>query len=164
VPHGAVNLTPLLRVIGTPKMPFLFLLQGLLATISVVPSVLVIASVSCVDLTVFLLPRGPLAPSFQKSGLGFGGLYAHINDCEQIDHRLGLLHSYLLHSLDVTDPVVKGIDDLNVLDVRDSVLGITEKFYVVSETLIMLLPDGLQCLYCRLMLIRALQVPNEHGT
>jgi hypothetical protein len=39
---------------------------------------------------------------------------------------------------------VKGIDDLDVLDIRDSVPGIAEMFYVVPKAFIMLLPDGLQ--------------------
>jgi hypothetical protein len=46
--------------------------------------------------------------------------------CEQIGHHLGLFHGDLLHRLDITDPVVEGINDLNVLDVRDSVPGIAK--------------------------------------
>jgi hypothetical protein len=56
VPRGAVNLTPLLRVVGTSKRYLLFLLRGLLATVSTVPSVLEITPVSYVDLMIFLLP------------------------------------------------------------------------------------------------------------
>jgi hypothetical protein len=37
---------------------------------------------------------------------------------------------------------MEGIDDLNVLDVQISVLGIAEMFHVIPKTLIMLL------LYC----------------
>jgi hypothetical protein len=37
---------------------------------------------------------------------------------------------------------MKGIDDLDVLDVRDSVPGIAEMFHVVPEAFIMFLPDG----------------------
>jgi hypothetical protein len=55
VPHGAVNLTPLLRIIGTPKMPLLFLLRGLLTAESTVSSVPTIAPVSCLDLAIILL-------------------------------------------------------------------------------------------------------------
>jgi hypothetical protein len=44
------------------------------------------------------------------------------------------------------------------------VLGIAEMFHVVPDTLIMLLSDGLQGLCCRWTLVRALKVPNEHGT
>jgi hypothetical protein len=94
---------------------------------------------------------------------GFGGLYAHVGDYEQIDHCLGLLHGDLLHSLDV-DPITEGIDDLDVLDVRDSVPGIIETFHVVPETLIILLSDGLHGLCWRWTLVRALQVSNEYGT
>jgi hypothetical protein len=50
-----MNLTPLLRVIGTPKMPLLFLLRGLITAESAVSSVSTIASVSCVDLVIILL-------------------------------------------------------------------------------------------------------------
>jgi hypothetical protein len=156
MPRGAVNLAPHLRVIRRLKMPLLFLLRGLLAVISVVSSVLVIAPVSCADLTILLLPLGPLAPGFQKSSLGFRSLYAYVGDCKQIIHRLGLRHDDLLHSLDIADLVTKGVDDLDVLDVRDNVPDVPKMFHVVPETFIMLLPDGLQGLYCRWTLIRAL--------
>jgi hypothetical protein len=73
----------------------------------------------------------------------FGGLYAYIGDCEEIEHYLGLLHGDLLHSLDITNPITGGIDDLDVLDVRDIVSAIVEICHIVSEALIMLLPDGL---------------------
>jgi hypothetical protein len=56
------------------------------------------------------------------------------------------------------------VDDLNVLDVRDSVPGIAEIFHVVSEALIMLLPDGVESLNSRWTLVRALKVSDEHGT
>jgi hypothetical protein len=55
VPRGAVNLTPLFRVIETSKRSLLFLLRGLLDAVSVVSSVLAIALVSCVNLTIILL-------------------------------------------------------------------------------------------------------------
>jgi hypothetical protein len=58
---------------------------------------------------------------------------------------------------------VEGIDDLDVLDVRDSIPGIAEIFYVIPETFIMLLPDGLQSLCYKWMLVHALEVPDEHG-
>jgi hypothetical protein len=44
---------------------------------------------------------------------------------------------------------MEDIDDLDVLDVWDSVPGIAEMFHIIWETFIMLLPDGLQGLYCR---------------
>jgi hypothetical protein len=144
-----MNLAPLLRVIGTPKMSLLFLLQGLLDMISGVSSVLAITSVSYVDLAIFLFPRGPLAPGLQKLSPGLEGFYAHIDNCEQISHHLWLLHDDLLHTLDVADPAMESIDDFNVLDVHDIVPDVAEIFHVVSETFIMLLSDGLQGLYCR---------------
>jgi hypothetical protein len=59
---------------------------------------------------------------------------------------------------------VKDIDDLNVLNVRDSIPGIIEMFYVVPEAFIILLLDGLQGFSFRRMLIRTLKVADEHGT
>jgi hypothetical protein len=59
---------------------------------------------------------------------------------------------------------MEGIDDLNVLNVRRIIPGIAEIFYIVPETFIMLLTDYLQGLCCRWMLVRALEVPDEHGT
>jgi hypothetical protein len=79
----------------------------------------------------------------KESSTGLGSLYAHICNCKQIDHNLGLLHGELFHTPEITDPVTKSVDDLDVLDVRDDVPGIVEMFHVVLETLIMLLPDGL---------------------
>jgi hypothetical protein len=76
-----------------------------------------------------------------------------------------LASSYNLpHNLDVIDPIVEGIDDLDVLGKRDSVPGITETFHIVLETLTMLLPNGIQCLCCRWTLVHALKVPNKYGT
>jgi hypothetical protein len=80
----------------------------------------------------------------RKSSPGFRSLNAYVSDCEQIDHRSRLLHVDVLHSLDVADSVVEGIDDLDVLDIRDDILGVVEIFHVVPETVIMLLLDGLQ--------------------
>jgi hypothetical protein len=59
---------------------------------------------------------------------------------------------------------MEGIDDLDVLDVWDSIPGIAEMLHVVLKTLIMLLPDGLRGLCCRWSLVCALEVPDEHGT
>jgi hypothetical protein len=55
MPRGAVNLTPLLCVIGTPKMSLLFLLRGLLTVASVVSLAPAIAPISYVDLGIILL-------------------------------------------------------------------------------------------------------------
>jgi hypothetical protein len=75
--------------------------------------------------------------------LSLGGLNAHINNCEQISHRLWLLYGDSLNSFEIADPVTEGINDLNVLDVQDFISGIVEMFHVVPEALIMLLLDGL---------------------
>jgi hypothetical protein len=60
-----------------------------------------------------------------------------------------LLHGNLLNSLNIADPITEGIDDFDVLDVRDSVPGVVEMFHVVLEAFIMLLLDNLQGLNCR---------------
>jgi hypothetical protein len=73
-------------------------------------------------------------------------------------------HGDLLNGLDVTHPVVKGIDDPNVLVVWDSVLGVAETFHIVPKALIMLLLDCLQGFSYRWTLVRTLELPNEHGT
>jgi hypothetical protein len=58
---------------------------------------------------------------------------------------------------------VEGIDDLDVLDVQDIVLGVVEMFHIVSKTFIMLLPDGLEGLCYGWTLVCTLEVPNEYG-
>ncbi len=60
--------------------------------------------------------------------------------------------------------VAEGVDDLDVLDIRDSVPSVVEMFHVVPEARIMLLSDGFQGLCCRWMLICALEVSDENGT
>jgi hypothetical protein len=59
---------------------------------------------------------------------------------------------------------VEGIDDFDVLDVRDNISSIAETFYIVLYAFIMLLLDGLQGFYCRWTLVRALEVADEHDT
>jgi hypothetical protein len=98
----------------------------------------------------------------KKLSLDLGSLNAYVNNYKQIGHHFGLLHGDLLHSLDVTDSVTEGIDNLNVLDVRDSIPGLTETFHIVPEALIMLLLDGLQSLSSRWKVVCTLEVPNEH--
>jgi hypothetical protein len=61
-------------------------------------------------------------------------------------------------------PVAESIDDLDVLVVRDIVPSIAKVFHLVTETFIMLLPDGLQSFCCRWMLVRPLEVHNEYDT
>jgi hypothetical protein len=136
-----IDLTPLLYVVRVMERSLIFLIRGLLLAVSVVP---VISSISLVDFPiVLLLLYGPLAIRLKESSPGFGSLNACVNDHEQIDHDHGLLHDDLLYSLDVVDSVAEGIDDLDILDIRDNIPGIPETFHVVLDALIMLLPDGL---------------------
>jgi hypothetical protein len=99
----------------------------------------------------------------QKSSPGFGSLYAYICDREQISHCFGLLHGYLFHSFDITDAIMKGVNNLDVLDVRD-VSGMAEMLDIIVKTLIMLLLDGLEGPGSRWILIGALEVLDGHGT
>jgi hypothetical protein len=132
--------------------------------VSTVSVILAISSVSHVDFpVVLLLLRGPHAMRLKKLSPGFGSLNACVSDCEQTGHHFGLLHGDLLHSLDVADSVMKVVD-LNVLDIWDIISSVAEIFHVVPETLIMLLPDGLQSLSSRWTLVRALKVYDEHDT
>jgi hypothetical protein len=94
----------------------------------------------------------------KELSLGLGCLYAYICNCEQISHSLGLLHGDLFDSLEIADPVAEGVDDLDVLDVWDS---ITEMFHVVPETLIILLLDDIQGLNSRWTLVRALEILDD---
>jgi hypothetical protein len=58
--------------------------------------------------------------SVKESGSGLGGFDAFIVYCQQIGHGFWL-HGDLLNDLGVGDPVAEGINDLNVLDVGNSV-------------------------------------------
>jgi hypothetical protein len=163
-----MDLAPLLCIVKVTERPLLFLIRGPLLAISTVFAVfviLVISLISHVDfLIVLLLLHGPLATRLKKSSPGFRSLNAYIGDYEQIDHYSGLPYGDLLHNLDVADFITEGIDDLNVLDIRDDVPGVVETFHVVLEALIMLLLDGLQSLNSRWTMIRALKVHDEHAT
>jgi hypothetical protein len=160
-----MNLTPRLSVNRAMEQCLLLLICGLLLTIFVISVIPMISTISCIDLLIILLLlQGPLATRFKEPSLGLGGLNAYVSDCEKICHCFGLLHGDLLNSLNVTDPVMKGIDDFDVLDVQFSVPGIIEIFHVVLEAFIMLLLDGLQDFSCRRMLVHTLKVPDEHGT
>jgi hypothetical protein len=55
----------------------------------------------------------------------------------------GLLHGDLHRSFDIADLVVEGIDNLGILDLRDSIPNIAETFHVVPKTFILLVPNGL---------------------
>jgi hypothetical protein len=48
--------------------------------------------------------------------------------------------------------------------VRDAVFGIAEMLDIITETLIILLLDGLEGLDGRWTLIGALEISDEHGT
>jgi hypothetical protein len=138
-----MDFAPLICIIRATEMPLLLLIWGPLLAIYAIFVVLAISSVSRVDFPVVLfLLCGPLAMRLKKSSLCFGSLNACVSDRKQINHRLGLLHGNLIHGLDVTDSIMEGVDDLDVLDVRDSIPGIAKMFHVVLEALIMLLLDG----------------------
>jgi hypothetical protein len=100
----------------------------------------------------------------QKSSPGFRSFDAYIGNREQISHRFGLLHCYLFHSFEIADAITEGVNNLDVLDVRDAVSSIAETLDIITETLIMLLLDGLEGFGCRWTLIGALEVPDEYGT
>jgi hypothetical protein len=142
-----MDLAPLFYVVRATERPPLFLIRGLLAAIPVIFTVLVVSLIGRVDLPiVLLLLWGPIAVWLKELSPGLGCHDACVYDCEQIGHRLGFLHGDLLHSLDVADSIAEGVDDLDVLDVWDSVPSIAETIHVVSKVLIMLLPDGLESL------------------
>jgi hypothetical protein len=125
--------------------------------------VLLISSFYGVDLSVIPFSGWPLATRLLKSSPSFGSLYAYISDREQISHHFRILHGYLFHSFNIVDAITEGINDLDVLDVRDVISGIAETLGIITETLIMLLLDGLEGLSTE-TLIGALEVLDEHGT
>jgi hypothetical protein len=90
---------------------------------------------------------------------GLWGLNTDVCDHQQTSHNFRLLHGDFLDSLDVTHPILEGIDDLNVLHIRDSVSSVSEIFHIILEALIMLLLDGLQG-FSRGW---ALEVADEHN-
>jgi hypothetical protein len=59
---------------------------------------------------------------------------------------------------------MEGVNNLDVLDVWDAVSGIAEMLDIITETLIVLLLDGLEGLGGRWTLRGAPEVPDEHGT
>jgi hypothetical protein len=120
------------------------------STVSTVFAIFAISSISHFDFPVILLLlHEPLATRPKESSPSFRSLDACVSHHEHIVHRLWLLHGDVLHGLDVTDSVAEGVDDLDVLDVQDSILGITEIFHVVPEAFIMLLSDDLKSLSSR---------------
>jgi hypothetical protein len=148
--RGAMDLAPLLCFIRAKEMPLLFLVGGLIIMIPVISTVFMVSPIGHVDLPiVLLLLRGSFTMRLKKSSPGLGSLNACVRDCEQIGHRLGFLHDNLLHGLNVANNVTEGNDDLYILDVRDNIFDIAATFHVVPETLIMLLPNGLESLSSR---------------
>jgi hypothetical protein len=94
----------------------------------------------------------------------FGSFYAYIGNREQIGHHFGFLHCYLFHSFEIAYAIAKGVNNLDVLNVRDVNSCIAETLDIIIKTLIMLLLDGLEGLGGRWTLIGALKVFDEHGT
>jgi hypothetical protein len=159
-----MNLASFLCIIRVTKRPLFFLVQRLLLSIPMISTVSVISPVNCVDFSiVLLLLQGPLAAGLKKSSLGLKSLNTYVNNCNQIDHRSGLLRGDLLHGLDVTDSVTESTDDLDVLDVQGGIPRVAEIFHVVLEALIMFLFDGVQSLSSRWTLVCTLEVLDEHG-
>jgi hypothetical protein len=107
---------------------------------------------------------GPFATRLQKSNPGIGSLYAYIGNREQISNCFGFLHGYLFHSFNITDAIMEGVNDLDVLNVWNVISSIAETLDIITETLIMLLLYGLEGLGNRRALIGVLKVLNEYGT
>jgi hypothetical protein len=158
---GTMDLTPLFFTIVASEWSLLLLIWGLFPVVLVTFAVLLISSFDGVDLPVIPFSWWPLTTRLKKSSPDFGSLYAYIGDHEQISHHFGLLHGYLFHSFDIVDAITEGVNDLDVLDMRDSISGIAKILDIIMETLIMFLLDGIDSRY---MLIGALEVPDEHDT
>jgi hypothetical protein len=152
-----MDLAPLLGIGRSSEQSFFFLLGGLLLPIPVI---------CCIDLSIFLLFLlwQPLVTWIKEPGSGLSGLDADICDCQQTGHHFVLFHGDLLDNLDITNPITEGIDDLDVLDVRDSIPDIAEVFHIILETLIVLLLNSLQGLSSAGALVCALEILDEHGT
>jgi hypothetical protein len=160
---GVMDLTPLLYVVEASEgSPFL-LIGVLFLAMAVSSAVLLISSFRGVDLQIVPSSWWPLASRLKKSSPGFRRFYANIGNREQIGHRFRLLHRYLFHGFEIADAISEGINNLNVLDVRDVISGIAEMFDIITKTLVMLLLDGLMGLGGRWTLIGTLEVPDEHG-
>jgi hypothetical protein len=161
---GAMDLTPLLCVVGASEASPFLLIRVLFFAIAVSSAVLLISLFCGVDLPIIPSSWWPLASRLEKSSPGFRSFYAYIGNCEQIDHRFGLLHLYLFHGFEIVDAISEGVNNLDVLDIRDVISGIAETLNIIMKTLIVLLLDGLEGLDGRWTLIGALEVPDEHGT
>jgi hypothetical protein len=160
---GVMDLTPLLCVVRASEgSPFL-LIGVLFPTMAVSFAVLLISSFCGVNLPIVPSSWWPLASRLKKSSPSFGSFYTNIGNREQIGHRFGLLHRYLFHGFETIDAISEGVNNLDVLDVRDVISDIAKIFDTITETLVMLLLNGLAGLGDRWTLIGALEVPDEHG-
>jgi hypothetical protein len=161
---GAMDLAPLLCVVGPSEgSPFL-LIWVLFSAIAVSSTVLLISLFCGVDLSIIPSSWWPLASRLQKSSPGFRSFYAYICNREQISNRFGLLHRYLFNGFEIANAISEGVNNLDALDVRDVISGIAKMLDIITETLIVLMLDGLEGLGGRWTLIGALEVPDEHGT
>jgi hypothetical protein len=160
---SAMDFAPLLCAVGVSEESHFLLIWRLFSAVAVSSAVLLI-SFRGVDLPIIPSSWWPLTTRLQKSSPGFGDFYAYIGNREQISHRFGLLHGYLFHSFEINDTITEGINNLDVLDVRDVISGIAEMLGIIMETLIMLLINGLEGLDGRWTLIGALEVLDEYGT
>jgi hypothetical protein len=84
-----MDLTPLFYTIGASEGSLLLLIWELFLAVPVTSAVLLISSVSGVEILVLPFFGWPLATTLQKLSLDFGSLYAYIAICEQISHHLG---------------------------------------------------------------------------
>jgi hypothetical protein len=158
---SAMDFTPLLCVVGASEgSPFL-LIWVLFSAVAISSTVLLISSFRGVDLLIIPSSWWPLASRLQKLSPGFESFYAYIGNCEQIDHRFGLLHYYFFHCFEIADTITEVVNNLDVLDVWDVASGIAEPLDIITETLIMLLLDGFEGLCGRWTLIGALKVSDE---
>jgi hypothetical protein len=64
----------------------------------------------------------------------------------------------------MVDAISEGVNNLDVLDVRDAISGIAETLDIIKDTLFMLLLDGLEGIGGRSTLKGAPEVSDEHGT
>jgi hypothetical protein len=137
-----MDLAPLLCVDWATERPLVLLIHVLLLTISAISIILMIG---CINLLIVLLflPWWPLVTWFKEPGSGLRGLNAHIGNREQIVHCSRLFHGDSLNGLDIADSVVEDVDDLNAMNVRDSIPSIVETFHVILHALIMLPLYGL---------------------
>jgi hypothetical protein len=138
---GAMDLAPLLCVVGASEGSPILLIGVLFSAVAVSSAVLLISSFHSVDLLIIPSSWWPLASRLQKSSPGFESFYAYIGNREQIGYRFGLLHRYLFHDFEIADVISEGV---NNLDVRGVVSGIAETLDIITETLIVLLLDGLE--------------------